>query len=446
MLTRLLLALCLAGAVGRSWAVPYAVRQAQLRNAWTERLLSDGAATDAARRDQAVTSSAVQGVVRQQIRSPSTPYYFDQMVSHTDGSQATFKQRVFANADYYTPGGPVYLLNSGETSASPAYLTAGEPYTLAKATGGLLLIMEHRYYGESYPVSDMSGPSMRFLTVNNALEDIAHFIRNARPFVKSAIDVDISPTSKWIAIGGSYSATLAAWARAKYPNLVHAAYASSAPVLARADFYQYDEVVGQALPCAPEIAEAVQVLDRILDSGNRTLIDSWKRAFGLQALKDDADFAGALTDQMSYAVQYYMPPTPGSGTPDAIASLCGWFNNTRNIPLQNMADMTAAYIRDGNIDPVTTYGSGSGSANTSLHQNGRAWFYQTCTQFGFWQVAPPAPLQRLRSKYVTAELQSKPCESFFGASVSGQPDTDALNREFGGFAPNVTRVVFVNGL
>ncbi|KAJ2759187.1 hypothetical protein IWQ56_005804, partial [Coemansia nantahalensis] len=218
------------------------MRQAQLRSAWAERLLSgSGGATDAARREQAVANRAARAVSRQQVRGLDTPFYFNQRVNHTDGSLATFKQRVLINANYYAPGGPVYLLNSGETSASASYLSAGEPYTLAQATGGMLLIMEHRYYGESYPVPDMSGPNMRFLTVDNALEDIAYFIRNARPFVKSTIGVDISPGSKWVAVGGSYAGTLATWARAKYPDLVHAAYASSAPVLALADFYQYDE-------------------------------------------------------------------------------------------------------------------------------------------------------------------------------------------------------------
>ncbi|KAJ1721794.1 hypothetical protein LPJ61_005995 [Coemansia biformis] len=444
LLARLLLALGLVGVIGRSWAVPLAVRQMQQRTIWAERQLLAGAS--AVRTEHMAIGRAARGMVRQQTRSLATPFYFDQVVDHSAGNLTTFKQRVFINANYYSPGGPVYLLNSGETPASPSYLVAGEPFTLAKATGGMVLIIEHRYYGESYPVADMSGPNMRYLTVDNALEDIAHFIRNAAPFVKSAIGVDISPGSKWVAVGGSYSATLAAWARQKYPALIHAAYSSSAPVLARADFFQYDEVVAQALPCAPHIAEAIQVLDRILDSGNRTLINSWKRAFGLQALKDDADFAGALTDQMSYTVQYYMPPAPGSGAPDAIATLCGWFNNSKNIPLQNMADMTAAHIRASNIDPASAYSSGAGATNTSLHQDGRAWYYQTCTQFGFWQAAPPMPRQRLRSKYVTAAWQSKPCGLFFGSEIDGQPDTEALNRQFGGFAPNVTRVVFVNGL
>ncbi|PIA17008.1 peptidase S28, partial [Coemansia reversa NRRL 1564] len=372
--------------------------------------------------------------------------YFDQIIDHFGTNQTTFKQRIFINANHYTSNGPIYLFNSGETPASPSYLTAGEPYTLTKATGGMIILIEHRYYGDSYPVSDMSGPNMKYLTVENSLEDIANFIRSANSFVKESIGIDISPKSKWVATGGSYAATLAVWARKKYPDLIHAAYASSAPILIESDFYQYDQVVARALPCAQSISDAVSMLDTILDSGDRALINRWKNSFGLQNLEDDADFAGALTDQMSTTVQYYMPPLKGSNTPDTITNLCSWFENTANTPLQNMADMTAAYIRESKINPLSAYSSNSGAPNTALHQDGRAWFYQTCTQFGFWQSAPRPPLRRLRSKYVTAEWQNKPCRTFFGNSIADEPNTKGLNDQFGGLFPNVTRVVFVNGL
>ncbi|KAJ2886762.1 hypothetical protein IWW38_005204, partial [Coemansia aciculifera] len=420
------------------------MRQAQLQRAWAEYLLNSENATAGVFPEMgAVSRMAVQAQARKtNSLKLTTAYYFNQKTDHFGLSSATFKQKIYINAQHYTSGGPIYLFNSGETPASASYLTAGEPFTLAKATGGLLIIMEHRYYGSSYPVNDMTGKNMIYLTVENALEDMANFIRNAQVFVKAGVGVTISPESKWVATGGSYSANLATWMRLKYPELIHAAYASSAPVRAEADFYQYDQVVGQALPCAQPIAEAIYTLDLILDSGNRTLINSWKQACGLGALKDDADFAGALTDQMSNTVQYYIPAETG----DTIATLCSWFARNQNNHLQNLADMMAAYVRENNIDVVGAYSSNAGADSIGLYQDGRSWFYQTCTQFGYWQTAPRPPLRRLRSRYMTAEWQSRPCRAFFGDVIPLHPDTDGINERYGGLLPNVSRVVFVNGL
>lgn len=72
---------------------------------------------------------------------------------------------------------------------------------------------------------------MRFLSSEQALADLAYFIMQVNESY-GFLDED----TKWVAFGGSYAGNLAAWLRYKYPHLVYAAVASSAPIKAQLDF------------------------------------------------------------------------------------------------------------------------------------------------------------------------------------------------------------------
>jgi hypothetical protein len=53
--------------------------------------------------------------------------------------------------------------------------------------------------------------------------------------------------SRVVTIGGSYAGNLAAWFRLKYPHITHGSVASSAPLTAKANFFEYMEVVNDAM-------------------------------------------------------------------------------------------------------------------------------------------------------------------------------------------------------
>lgn len=69
-----------------------------------------------------------------------------------------------------------------------------------------------------------------YLSSHQALADLANFISTVNKKLKLPSDV------KWIAFGGSYPGSLAAWLRVKYPHLVYAAVSSSGPLVAKVDF------------------------------------------------------------------------------------------------------------------------------------------------------------------------------------------------------------------
>lgn len=78
---------------------------------------------------------------------------------------------------------------------------------------------------------------LRWLSSRQALADLATFHAHA-----VATYGLTHPANKWVSFGGSYPGMLAGWFRVLYPSLVHASISSSAPVHAKLDMVEYNDV------------------------------------------------------------------------------------------------------------------------------------------------------------------------------------------------------------
>jgi hypothetical protein len=174
--------------------------------------------------------------------------YFGQRLDHFDRQETrTWAQRYFANDSAFVVAGPVFLCVGGEGAPLTAevVMTGGPHCALmvehAAAAGALVLALEHRYYGKSLPVGDFETASLRQLSSQQALADLAglHAHATAR--------YGLTAANRWVTFGGSYPGMLAAWARTKYPHLIHASVSSSSPVLAQLRMPEYQDVVAAAL-------------------------------------------------------------------------------------------------------------------------------------------------------------------------------------------------------
>lgn len=76
---------------------------------------------------------------------------------------------------------------------------------------------------------DLSTENLQYLSSEQGLADLAYF----RTQMAQRYNVT---DNKWIAIGGSYPGSLAGWIRLKYPHLIYASIATSAPVFAKLNF------------------------------------------------------------------------------------------------------------------------------------------------------------------------------------------------------------------
>ncbi|KAL4426944.1 hypothetical protein ABPG74_017201 [Tetrahymena malaccensis] len=187
----------------------------------------------------------------------------------------TFKQKYLVKDDFYRyDKGPILFYCGNEGPIEMFYNNTGfQTHTLAKELNGLVVFMEHRYFGESWPFGNeeesLKKGNNKYLTSLQALNDYVVFLN----WFKKSLGCgdDECPV---IAIGGSYGGMLAAWIRMKFPNVVDASLAASAPI------YQFlnREGLNQTLfysiitrnyaqnGCSDKIHQAYQLLTNIIDS------------------------------------------------------------------------------------------------------------------------------------------------------------------------------------
>jgi poly(3-hydroxybutyrate) depolymerase len=128
------------------------------------------------------------------------------------------------------PGAPVFVFIGGEGQESCSRLTSRMYlWDLAKEHNALLMNVEHRFYGQSYPTKDMSTENLQYLSSQQGLADLARIITQ----VKTDLGTE---SSEVVTVGGSYPGNMAAWFKLKYPSITTGSIASSAPLTAKVGF------------------------------------------------------------------------------------------------------------------------------------------------------------------------------------------------------------------
>ncbi|KAJ2028577.1 hypothetical protein GGI03_007853 [Coemansia sp. RSA 2337] len=379
----------------------------------------------------------------------STQYWITQPVDHFGGAGgATWQQQYLVNATFYRPGGPIYVSTPGESPVNARYIDKSHFTSLAQRTNGLLVTMEHRYFGASNPMPDLSGASLRFLTIENALADFAAFIRVAKRTPSSVFPIPVVANARVIFGGGSYSGNVAAWMRAKYPDLVLGAWASSAIVYGRLQNYQFDLSFGRHLAqlgCAQRVSQAVSEVDAILLSNNSTQLASMQAKFGIPALSA-SDSAGLLAALITI---YSMTPVTTAG--DYLGSgVCSFFGNTTITATDAYAAAVRSTIQQAGLTQQALIQIGDSSLgidNYALGQVNRVWYYMSCTWFGNWQIAPPrdSRLKGYRSQLVNMAYFQTNCPKKFGSGVPVPVDVAAYNRKWFSNLYGVSNVFYTGG-
>ena len=319
----------------------------------------------------------------------------------------------------------------------------------------MVVALEHRYYGESNPCTDYSTDSLKYLSSAQALADAAYFLEN---FINvTHKDDDIQTV---IVIGGSYTGSMSAWFRMMYPHLVIGSIASSAPVYLKEDFNEYDEHIAGVLnnystTCRTNIMNAMDEITVAIggsdDSSEESGSDSRESVYqeylnttGCTGISDHTDFLYVLADAVAGAVQYndFNGATMDDRT---IELMCNIMENTS---ISSLTDRMFAFLaemlrieRSSCMDFSSSYEKLS---DTTLdpESSGRQWMYQSCLEFGYFQIASSDDSTRTRSTSIDLEYHERLCSKLFdGLEVNITPSQIRYQQD----DMMGTNIIWVNG-
>lgn len=386
--------------------------------------------------------------------------WFTQFLDHFNPIDAhIWKQRYYVNTNYYKQGGPIFLLIGGEGTAQAKWMVEGQWIEYAKQFRALCFHVEHRFYGQSRPTVDLSVKNLAYLTSEQALADLAYFVQSMNVHYK------LSNDTKWIAFGGSYAGSLAAWLRAKYPHLIHGAVSASAPLLAKIDFQEYYVAVEDALKkyskkCVDTIVQANTQLHIMLHHpiGQKGIVEKFKLCDNIDPgntkHKDISNLYETLASNFAGIVQYNRDNRNNSQMANlTIESTCNILTNQKlgaaidrlafisNTILKANSEKCLDYVYVKMIRDLRNVTWTSEEA-----EGGRQWMYQTCTEFGFFQTSTARPA--MFSETFPVDFFIQQCIDVFGPRYNTDLLKSAVKRTnilYGALDLKVTNVVFVHG-
>jgi len=373
--------------------------------------------------------------------------WFDQRNDHfSKDDVSTWKQRYLVNQSVWRGNGyPIFFMLGGEGPVSDNEL-AGHFILNEKAEqyGALMVSIEHRFYGESMPGDGtLSLENLRLLSADQALADFAVMI----DYIRKTYHAE---DSKIVTFGGSYSGSLSAWMRQKYPNLVDIAYATSAPVQAQLDFPEYHEVITDSLgpTCAGRIKEAFVKIEKLIKSDPEKL----KKDFNACSPKmttdlDEITFLESISDVVDGVVQY-------SGDNNALGRMWNVSRMCNMIGTEGDAyDSYVAYARffmqsqgedcmDNNYQDVVDKMRKTDPADPDAAS--RSWIYQTCVEYGYYQTVESDRVPF--SKRVNLDYFLDMCRDIYGTNKNTPGKAvDYTNVYYGGRNVASSKIVFLNG-
>ncbi|XP_001659436.2 putative serine protease K12H4.7 [Aedes aegypti] len=361
----------------------------------------------------------------------------------------TFEFEYYSNDEFYRPGGPIFIFVGGNWPLDQYYIEHGHFHDIANYENAWMFANEHRYYGHSFPVPNLSVENLQYLTVEQAMVDLAELIYHVRHNVVRDDDARV------ILLGTGYAGAIATWMRQRYPHLVEGAWVSSGQIEARFNFKEYAMEIGELIrdygtnECYSQIWRAFRTAENLMDAGlANTVTDLFNTCerVDTETMLDVETFFYNVKEALQRAIL-------SEQDTETTEELCENLNNSTEATdlhtIANWIEDFYYYLDCMPFDFDTTVAAHQfeeigypENAILGLRQR----VYQFCTEFG-WFLTADSPDQPFGYR-VTMYFFLNFCRSVFGDWVTSEVVADGVhltNMHFGGKNPRISNVLFTNG-
>ncbi|KAK6339960.1 hypothetical protein TWF718_009348 [Orbilia javanica] len=427
------------------------------------------------------------------------PLFVELPMDHfSPDNKDTISCRYFVQEAYYKPGGPVIFHDIGEASIGPYAkgLVDEEEFSvaMAKKFNGLLILFEHRFYGQSAPSTatsrDLGKASKRQLseffkyhTIEQALEDVVYFAKNfsydLEEYPKQTLTPDKTP---WVWIGVSYSGARGAWMAKRNPGLFKATLASSAPVQLQVNFWEYFTAIEDALAisnknCSADLSAAARWLSDAWENRDSSLVDQlidavYQEDWEEQLEQYDPDSEEIWDIRKDYLQDAAWTPFSDFQYYGVNGGTLGQFCDIMETTYSEKGDPAGVFATKSLARAVTAYAKAVAAISpysyTSSRQRSQrktkrqttnnesiddklddySWLWQVCTEFGAFQVANTSRPENLLPSFINVQNSIDSCIGTFGESEQvskAGPNVDPINEKYQGWYVQLSNTLWTNG-
>jgi hypothetical protein len=382
------------------------------------------------------------GYARVLMQEQFSNAFLEQKLDHFDRqNRNTWQMRYTVNDEFAEDGAPILIFVKGRNSGDSVWTSEGLFFDIAQELNATLYGFIPRYYDsvEFQPTEDLSVDNLRYLTTDQTLADLAHFVE----FVRSDID------TKVIVAGLGYGGNLAALFRQKYPHYVNGIWSSRGSLEGRLIFDEYFQIFEQQIrakesgTCVSIIRRAFRILQNLINGGRLALVSE---LFQLcEPLSNNPLDVTRFFQQLSSILSNDILLNGD----DRLSEMCFSFNvNPSSNEVLELAAWLNGIVNETDTKCINANFESALKVFTDpefVSSNERQRLFQSCSEFG--QYVTSNSRDSIFAQTISIDFFVEACSRVFGELYTLERMQDNINQynmKFGGVTPMIDNAIFVN--